>query len=168
MEVAQALLKRRSIRKFTAEPVSAADVDALVHAAMAAPSACNSQPWEIYVVTKPALLEKFRTATPHTNMNAPLAFVICGNKNRYIENAPMFWVQDTSAATENLLLRVTDLGLGAVWCGIQPNPDKMAVVSDILQLPADHEPLNIIWVGHPAEERSARDWYNEDYVHILA
>ena len=101
-----------------------------------------------------------------TKMNAPLAIVVCGNLTRAL---PMqlseFWVQDCSAATENILLRVTDLGLGAVWCGIHPQKKSVARLREFLDIPEKHVPLNIIFIGHPAEEPEARDQYDEKRVH---
>ena len=78
-----------------------------------------------------------------------------------------FWIQDCSAATENILLRVTDLNLGAVWCGIHPQKRAEEKVSKILDLPKNNIPLNIIFIGHPNEEAEARDQYKEKYIHYI-
>ena len=168
MEVKDALLKRRSVRKFTDEKVSDADIEELMHAAMSGPSACNARPWEFYVITNGEALDKLHGASRFTNMKAPLAIVVCGNLSHAL---PMqladFWIQDCSAATENILLRVTDLGLGAVWCGIYPNKTPMKKVSEALGLGAKQIPLNIIYIGHPDEEPEARDQYNEKNIHHI-
>ena len=168
MELKDVLLRRRSVRKFTADAISEAHVDALMHAAMSGPSACNRQPWEFYVVTDPEKLALLRGASHFTKINAPLAIVVCGNLGRAL---PMqladYWIQDCSAATENILLRATDLGLGAVWCGILPQKRAEKKVSEALELPAKHVPLNIIWLGHPAEEPEARDQYDAKRIHRI-
>ena len=168
MELKEVLLKRRSVRKFTEEPVSAAHIDELMHAAMSGPSACNRQPWEFYVVTDAEKIAELRGASHFTKIHAPMAIVVCGNLSRAL---PMqmadYWIQDCSAATENILLRAVDLGLGAVWCGVIPQKRPEKKVREILELPPKHIPLNIIWVGHPADEPEAKDWYDEKRVHRI-
>ena len=168
MELNEVLLKRRSIRKFTDEPVSEEDVLKLLHAGMSGPSACNRTPWEFFVVTNPEVLEKLRKATRFSRMTSPLAIVVCGN---LLKSLPLelssFWIQDCSAATENILLEATDLGLGAVWCGVHPIKTPEKKVSEALGLSGNLIPLNIIRIGHPAEEPEARDQYNEKKVHYV-
>jgi len=168
MELKEVLLKRRSVRKFTEEPVSAAHIDELMHAAMSGPSACNRQPWEFYIVTDAEKIAELRGASRFTKIHAPMAIVVCGNLSRAL---PMqmadYWIQDCSAATENILLRAVDLGLGAVWCGVIPQKRPEKKVRETLELPPKHIPLNIIWVGHPADEPEAKDWYDEKRVHRI-
>ena len=135
MELKEVLLKRRSVRKFTDEPVSEEMIDELLHAAMSGPSACNRRPWEFYVITKEELLEKLKGASKFTKMDSKLAIVVCGNLLRALpKQMESYWIQDCSAATENILLRVTDLGLGAVWCGIHPQESAEKKVSEWLNL----------------------------------
>ena len=114
MELKEVLLKRRSVRKFTDEPVSGEHIDELLHAAMSGPSACNKKPWEFYVVTNEGKLEELKSASKFTKMSSKLAIVVCGNLLHALPiPVTSYWIQDCSAAIENLLLRVTDLGLGA-------------------------------------------------------
>lgn len=168
MELSEVLLKRRSVRKFTAEPVSEEEIDALMHAAMSGPSAVNRQPWEFYAVTDPEKLEALRGTSAFSKMQAPLAVIVCGSKLRGL---PMemseFWVQDCSAATENILLRAVDLGLGAVWCGVWPVKSSAEKVKKALSLPGTVTPLNILWIGHPAETPEAGDHYDYKRIHRL-
>ena len=168
MELKEALLKRRSVRKFTEEAVSEEMIQELLHAAMSGPSACNKKPWEFYVVTNPEKLEELKGASKFTKMNSKLAIIVCGNLSRAL---PMpfanYWIQDCSSATENILLRVTDLGLGAVWCGIHPQKQAEKKVRQILDIPQSQVPLNIIHIGHPAEEPEARDQYEEKRIHYI-
>ena len=168
MELKDALLKRRSVRKFTEEAVSEEMIKELLHAAMSGPSACNKKPWEFYVVTNPEKLEELKGASKFTKMNSKLAIIVCGNLSRAL---PMhfanYWIQDCSSATENILLRVTDLGLGAVWCGIHPQKQAEKKVRQILDIPQSQVPLNIIHIGHPAEEPEARDQYEEKRIHYI-
>ena len=169
MELKEALLKRRSVRKFTKEPVSEEMTEEILHAAMSGPSACNRKPWDFYVVTNEEILDKLKGASKFTKFNAKLAIIVCGNLSRALplQLAP-YWIQDCSAATENILLRVTDLGLGAVWCGIHPQKNAEKKVAGFLNLKATQVPLNIIFIGHPAEEPEARDQYEEKCVHFIA
>ena len=168
MELNEVLLKRRSIRKFTDEPVSEEDVLKLLHAGMSGPSACNRTPWEFFVVTNPEVLEKLRKATRYSKIKAPLAIVVCGNLSKALPlQLSPFWIQDCSAATENILLKATDLGLGAVWCGVHPMKRAEKNVSEALSLSEKLVPLNIIHIGHPAEFPEPRDQYNEKKVHYV-
>lgn len=162
------LLKRRSVRKFTDEAVSDEMIRELLHAAMSGPSACNMRPWEFYVVRDPEILEKLRATTRFTKMETKLAIVVCGNRKHSLPgNLSDFWIQDCSAATENILLRAADLSLGAVWCGIYPQKRAVDRLSKALNLNEHIVPLNIIFIGHPAEEPEARDQYDEGRVHFI-
>ncbi|MBQ3531208.1 MAG: nitroreductase family protein [Oscillospiraceae bacterium] len=168
MELSEALFKRRSVRKFTAEPVSEENVLELLHAGMSGPSACNKTPWEFFVITKPEVLEKLRKAARYSKIEAPLAIVVCGNLSKALPSQlSPFWIQDCSAATENILLRAVDLELGAVWCGIHPMKTAEKNVREALSLPEKFIPLNIIYIGHPSEEPEARDQFNEKKVHYI-
>lgn len=168
MELKEALQVRRSMRKYTTEAVSKEDIDYLLHAAMSGPSACNKMPWEFYVVSDKVILDKLHKASKYTNIDAPLAIVVCGNLSRALplQLAP-FWIQDCSAATENILLAATDLGLGTVWCGIHPQKRAEKNVQEVLGLTEKQIPLNIIYVGHPSQMPEPRDQYNEKYVHYI-
>lgn len=168
MELQEVLQRRRSIRKYTEEPVSKEDIDLLMHAAMSGPSACNKMPWEFYVVTDEAVLEKLRNASRYSKIYAPLAIVVCGSLSRALPSqlAP-YWIQDCSAATENILLAATDLGLGTVWCGIHPQKRAEERVREALGLTEKQIPLNIIYVGHPDQVQEPRDQYKETYIHYI-
>lgn len=168
MELQEVLQRRRSIRKYTEEPVSKEEIDLLMHAAMSGPSACNKMPWEFYVVTDEAVLEKLRNASRYSKIYAPLAIVVCGSLSRALPSqlAP-YWIQDCSAATENILLAATDLGLGTVWCGIHPQKRAEERVREALGLTEKQIPLNIIYVGHPDQVQEPRDQYKETYIHYI-
>ena len=168
MELKEALLKRRSVRKFTEEPVSEEMIEELLHAAMSGPSACNKKPWDFYVVSNKEVLKELQSASKFTKMTAPLAMIVCGNLSKALPlGMAEYWIQDCSAATENILLRVTDLGLGAVWCGIHPQKGAEERVRNMLDIPKTQIPLNVIFIGHPAEEPEARDQYEEKYIHYI-
>lgn len=168
MNVIDALQKRRSIRKYVDKEVSAEQIYILMHAAMSGPSAVNKTPWEFYVVSNPEKLEKLKKASRFTKVNAPLAIVVCGNKSRFLPlQLESFWIQDCSAATENILLAAVEMGLGSLWCGVYPQASAQKKVKEALDLTDKLIPLNIVYIGYPAEEKEARDQYNEKFVHII-
>ena len=168
MELKEVLLKRRSIRKFTEQSVSEEMMNELLHAAMSGPSACNKKPWEFYVITNKDKLEELKKASKFTKISSPLAIVVCGNLSKALPlHFADYWIQDCSAATENILLRVTDLGLGAVWCGIYPQKKAEERVREILGISGKEIPLNVIFIGHPAENPVERDQYDEKKVHYI-
>ncbi len=168
MELSEVLLKRRSVRKYLDKPVDKELINELMHAAMSGPSACNKMPWDFFVVTNPDKLSALNKATNFTNVPAPLAIVVCGALTRALpmQYAP-FWIQDCSAATENILLRATDLGLGSVWCGIHPKERDEAYVREVLGLTESQIPLNIIYIGYPAENPEPRDQYDAKRVYYI-
>jgi nitroreductase len=157
--------KRRSIRKYSGEPVSDSDVTFLLKAAMAAPSAGNEQPWEFIVVKDRPFLQKLSRVSPHASMTAEaaVAVVVCGDLSR--ERHKGFWVQDCSAAIENLLLAAASRGLGAVWLGIYPRQDRIDGLRALLGIPGNVIPLAMIAVGHPGETKPPADRYDPARVH---
>jgi len=159
----ETILARRSIRKYTAEPVSRNDVKAMLEAAMAAPSASNLKPWHFVVITDRQVLNELARVHPHGKMlsEAPLCITVCGDT----DISASFWVQDCSAASENLLLAATALGLGAVWLGVYPRQDRVNSIREVLKLPESIIPLNLISIGHPAEKKEPRTQYDEQRVH---
>lgn len=133
---------------------------------MAAPTAANSQPWEFVVVTLPDTLALIRDRLLFARYNAPAAIVVCGNLEIANNTAARnFWVQDCSAATENILIAAAALGLGSVWIGIYPLPSVIEPVRGILGLPPNVTPLSLVYVGYPAEERPPSERYDEERVY---
>jgi nitroreductase len=160
------IFRRRSIRKYTDQLVESEKLDLLVKAAMAAPSAMNCKPWEFVVVTDPEKLALFRKRLIFGNRNAPAAIVVCGNPSLSTNPAARaFWVQDCSAAAENILIASVSLGLGTVWVGIHPVAEFIRVVREITGLPKHVTPLGLLYVGYPAEEKPPRTQYDEKRVH---
>ena len=154
--------KRRSIRRYTGEPVSEADVEAMLEAAMAAPSADNIQPWEFVVVREEGLRRRLAETHPWSRMgaDAPVVFVVCGH-----ERHSSHWVEDTSAATQNLLLAAAGLDLGAVWVGVYPGSRYETHVRSVLGIPRELRVLCLVPVGHPAESKPPHTKYDERKVH---
>lgn len=159
----QTILARRSIRKYTSQLISEKDVTSMLEAAMAAPSSSNRKPWHFIVVTNRKTLDGLAKVHPHAKMllDAPLCIAVCGD-NTISRHS---WVQDCSAATENLLLAASALGLGAVWLGVHPGEERVNPIRRILKIPKTIVPLNLISIGHPAEEKEPRTQYDELRVH---
>jgi len=162
-ELINTIFARRSIREYTAEIVSEKDIKIMLEAAMAAPSASNLKPWHFIVVTKRQILDNLARVHPYGKMlfKAPLCIVVCGDTTV----SSGWWVQDCSAAAENLLLAATALGLGAVWLGVHPREDRVDGVRKVLNIPETIIPLNLVSIGHPAEEKGPRTQYDELRVH---
>ena len=158
-----AILARRSIRSYTDEPVSDEHIRAILEAAMSAPSGMNRKPWHFVAVTEREKLDRLGATTKAWGMlkDAPLAVVVCGDP----EISEKYWDQDSVAAVENLLLAVSMLGLGGVWLGCHPNPERVAPVREILGIPAPIVPIAVLSIGHPAEEKEPRTQYDEERVH---
>lgn len=165
MEAYEAILTRRSVRAYTDQPVSEEAIRKLIAAAVSAPSAGNGQPWHFVVITERGLLNELAELLPFGKMltQTPLAIAVCGD----VKGQPRegYWVQDCSAATENLLLAAHALGLGGVWLGVYPREDRVAGVRRILGIPERVTPLNVLAIGHPVEPGGPVDRYSEDRVH---
>ncbi|MDO4317611.1 MAG: nitroreductase family protein [Lachnospiraceae bacterium] len=160
------IFHRTSIRKYREGKVENEKVERLLRAAMAAPSACNQQPWEYYVVTDRQKLEALAASSPYAGCTkgAPLAFVAC---YREACTAPEYAQIDLSASVENLLLEADAQGLGAVWLGIAPIAERMERVAEILELPEGLKAFAIIPCGYPAEEKQQQNRYDVSRVHFV-
>jgi len=165
MDALTAIRTRRSIRTYMEQPVPETVIDDLLGAAMQAPSAGNQQPWHFVVITKRDGLNALADLLPYGKMllQAPLGIVVCADVPH--ETNPGYWVQDCSAATENLLLAARALGLGAVWLGVYPREQRVVALSRLLGLPEGVTPLCAIAVGYPAEEVPPVDRYQSARVH---
>ena len=160
-----AVLRRRSIRKYTGEPVSDDQVRRLLEAAMAAPSAGDERPWHFVVIRDPQLRDGVQAIHPYAHMvpQADLAILVCGDET--LEQHKGYWVQDCSAATENLLVEAVEQGLGAVWLGIHPIADRVEGFRRLLGIPKHVIPFALVAVGHPAEQKPPADRYDPRRVH---
>lgn len=159
------IFERRSIRKYQDENVEEEKIEKLLEAAAAAPSAGNEQPWHFIVIKDRERLNHLAEIHPYAKMlkEAPLAIAVCADLNKQKHQG--FWVQDCSAATQNILLEAVSLDLGTVWIGCHPAKDREKVVSEYLEVPADFKTLSLIAVGYPAEEKGRVDRLSEDIIH---
>lgn len=166
MEVIETIYKRRSIRHYLDKKVEKDKIITLLRAAAAAPTAANCQPWEFIVIDEDEKLSQLRDKLIFARYNAPVAIVVCGNmKLAFKGPSQEMWVQDCSAAIENILIAATSIGLGSVWIGIYPLESNIRPLKKILNIPEYVTPLGIVYVGYPAEEKEARTRFNEKRVY---
>ncbi len=160
------IFTRRSIRRFTGVDVSDEQVSRVLKAGMAAPSAGNQQPWRFVVVRDRNVLAQLSKCSPYASAaaHAPVSIVVCGDLDAEIHKG--FWVQDVSAAVQNMLLEVVDLGLGSVWLGVHPLRDREDKVRAAVGLPGSIVPLAVLPLGVPAQALPAQDRYDAKKVHF--
>jgi len=160
-----AIFNRRSIRSYTDEEVSDAAVEGLLRAAMAAPSAGNEQPWEFVVIRDRPTMEGIMAVHPYSAMlkEAPVAICVCGDLDR--EKYEGYWVQDCSAATENLLVAAADMDMGTCWLGVHPRPEREQGIAKLLGIPAHVVPFAVIALGHPAQNPGPAERFDPSRIH---
>lgn len=160
-----AIFKRRSIRKYIEKAISDELIEQVLRAGMAAPSAGNQQPWHFVVINDREILHEIPRFHPYSNMlkEASHAIVVCGDVSR--QRYKGYWVQDCSAATQNMLLMSTELGLGSVWLGVYPDEDRVKELKELLNMPENIIPLCIISIGYPAETKEPADRFDATRIH---
>lgn len=151
MELLEGILTRQSVRDYTDQKISEDDIVKMLQAAMQAPSAGNQQPWQFIIFTEKEQLNALANVLPYGQSlrSAPLAIAVCGDLSR--ETHSGYWVQDCSAATQNLLLAAHALDLGAVWLGVYPREQRVVDVRSVLGAPESVVPLCVISIGYPKE-----------------
>ena len=159
--------QRKSVRHFTDREISDGQVEVLLRAAMAAPSAKNKQVWEFVVLNERSRLDRLAMLLPYAKMlsQAPVAIVVCGDVSKNTEESTLNWVSDCSAAAENLLLAAESLGLGAVWTAAFPYVDRVAAVRQVTGVPENITPLAVIPVGYPAKAEPVKDKWRPEKIH---
>lgn len=160
------ILARTSIRSYQDRPVEQDKIEKLLRAGMAAPSAVDKRPWHFIVVTDKQVLNGLAQANPNAGMaaRAPLAIVVCGDKTKALTRVPDYWVQDASAATQNILLAAQGMGLGAVWTGTYPVTDRVEKVAAALNLPEHIVPFCTIVIGYPEKYQAPKDKWDEGNI----
>ena len=159
----ETICARRSVRRYTGEAVASEDVKALLEAGMAAPSGRDLQSWRFVVVKEREQLDRLAEVHPYGKMlkQAGACIAVCGD----LSVSPDFWVQDCAAATENILVAASMLGLGAVWLGVHPRADREDALKEFLGIPENVGMLCLIAIGVPAEHPEPRTQYDEGKVH---
>ncbi|MGD1045290.1 MAG: nitroreductase family protein [Bacteroidota bacterium] len=158
---------RKSVRNFTGESVAQIEIDMLLKAAMAAPSAVNCQPWEFIIVTNRKTLDALSDALPFAKMifKAGAAIIVCGVPAKAHKQMEEYTVIDSTLASQNILLAAEAIGLGAIWTAAYPYPDRMKSVKTILNIPENIISLNVIPIGHPTGEDKPKEKFNPEKIH---
>ncbi len=165
MELLELIKSRRSIRRFSPTPIAKEMVEAILEAAMSAPSAVNKQPWHFLVIERRDLLDRIPEIHPHAKMvkEATLAILVIGDPT--LEHAPGYHLLDCAAAVQNALLAAHSMGLGAVWVGVQPRPERVEALRKMFAVPEHLVPFALIPMGYPAEELPPGQRYKAERVH---
>jgi nitroreductase len=166
-DILAVIRSRKSVRSFTGAPVNKNDLDNIIKAGMAAPTAVNMQPWSFIVITDRKKMDKLADGLPHANMlfKAGAAIIICTQADKAYKKSRDTAIIDASLAGENILLAIEALGLGGVWTAAFPYEDRMKLVRSVLKIPRDVIPLNVIPVGVPTGEDKPKDKYNKEKIH---
>ena len=163
------IFQRKSVRSYTAQPISRGQLDTLARVGMAAPTGKDMRPWCFILVDDAEAIKKVHKALPRQEMlaQAKALIVVCGDlsvtddKGKPSRN----WPLDCSAATENILLAAESMGLGAVWLGVYPYEDRIPEVSKALGIPENVIPLNVISLGYPKGNPQPKDKYDKSNIH---
>ena len=161
-----AIFQRRSIRKYMPDPVDDKDIEEMIRAAMAAPSAGNQQPWEFIIVKDREILNKIMDIHPYAQMlkTAYGAVIVCGDTEREVHKG--YWVQDCSAAVENMLIEAQDKGIGTCWLGVYPREDRVDGIRQLFKIPETVIPMAAIAFGYPSESKKQCDRFDSTRIHI--
>ncbi len=165
MDVLEAIYTRRSIRKFSGEPVSDQDLEAVFRAGFHAPSAHNGQPWEFVIIKDKNKFDEIAKVHPYAKMlpQAEVCIIVCGDKNKQTMTGLL--IEDCSAAIENILLAAHGLGLGAVWCGLYPITQLTKKIKKVCSLPNNIIPVGMVVLGQKGEEKKTADRYDATKLH---
>ena len=166
MDTMKAVLTRRSVRKYIDKPISDETIKELIEAGISAPSAGNQQPWHFIIIDDHKLIDKIPDFHPHSKMlpYAQKAILVCGDLD--LETNKGFWMQDCSAATENILIAARAKGLGSCWLGVYPRENRIDGLRKMFKIPKNVIPFSLISLGYPAIEQSRVDRYNRSRIHI--
>ena len=159
-----AIYKRRSVRKYTSKPVPEKNIIEFIRAGMNAPSAGNQQPWHFVIIDDREILKEITVIHPYSKMlhQASAAILVCGDLD--LEKHEGYWVQDCSAATENILLEIADQGFGGVWLGVHPRKDRVEGIRKLLRIPPRIVPFSLISLGYPAESKEPKIKFKKDRI----
>lgn len=168
MNAREAILARRSIRKFKSDKLSEELIRELLEAGFAAPSACNKRPLDFLVVTNGDKLDKLQGAGRFTEAAAPLVIIVCGDMSRTLPRSfSDYWLHDAGAATENILIRASSLGLGSLWCGVYLQRSVMDNIKEILSLPENLVPFSMIKIGYADESLPPHSGIDTEHVRFF-
>lgn len=166
-ETIKTIHQRKSVRNYTDQAVTKEQLETLVRAGMAAPTAINTQPWQFVIVTDKALKADYAKGNMQEAMinKCSAMIVVCCDMSLENDRAKNFWQQDCAAATENILLAAESMGLGTVWTGVYPVEERVKTVSEKFGLPENVTPFCVILVGYPDGSDQPKDKYKAERVH---
>lgn len=158
---------RKSVRRFQDKAVSKEDLITILKAGMAAPTGFNAQPWQFITITDRNTMLELRKELKYAKGldSSPAAIIVCGDMSKVRKEAPEFWITDTSAATENMLLAIEGIGLGGVWCTLYPGKERMDHARKILNLPEHIMPMCIIPLGYPEGKAKPKNKFKAENIH---
>ncbi|WP_461436044.1 nitroreductase family protein [Methanosphaera sp.] len=161
------IFNRKSVRNFTDKKVDKADLLTIIKAGMSAPSALNLQPWEFIVFDDMKTIDWMVNLHDYSKMfkTATAGIVVCGNMDKTIEGFEDFWIQDCSAATQNILLAIEALNLGGVWLGIYPIEERCNKLIEYYNLPLNIVPFAVIALGHPSNVEKSKNKWDDKKLH---
>jgi len=167
MEAMEAILSRRSIRKYTPDVVAEETIGRLLEAGMAAPSAGDERPWHFVVITDREMLAQIPEFHSLSRFvpKAALAVLVCADLALSKYPPADYWVQDCSAATQNILLAAHAMGLGAVWLGVHPSEERIDGFRRLCRLPDSVAPFSLVSIGHPALRKEREHRFDPSRVH---
>ncbi|KYK32033.1 MAG: NADH dehydrogenase [Thermoplasmatales archaeon SG8-52-3] len=165
MDAIEAILTRRSVRTYKNKKISDEIINDLINVGFSAPSAGNQQPWHFIILDDSKIINKITDFHPYSKMlpGAQIAIIVCGDLE--IETNKGFWVQDCSAATENILIAARAKGLGSCWLGLFPREDRVLGIRKLLKIPENVIPLSLISLGYPAVKQDKVNRYNSARIH---
>ena len=167
LEAFRLIKNRKSVRAFTGENVSKGNLEKILDAGMSAPSAMNAQPWSFVVITERVVLNELEKGLPYAKMlkTASAAIIVCGMVEEANQAKEEYAVIDACCVSENILLAVESLGLGAVWTAVYPNLDRLNYIRETLNIPANVIPINVIPIGVPANNENPKDKWKPEKIH---
>lgn len=169
MDAIQNIMQRISVRKYSDREIPEEDLRTILEAGMAGPSCVNARDWSFIIVRDPEKLNKMADANGRPAeplRGAKLGILVCGDMERAFKGAPDYWIVDGSIAAQNMILAANALGIGSVWLGTWPQPDRVKAQAELFGLPETQIPHSIIAFGYPREEgRKEKLIWEEDRVH---
>jgi len=166
MEIHDALLTRRSIRKYKDQKISKEDIDKILKAAMFAPSAMNLQAWQFIVINEKEVLIETIKSIPYAELlsQSAAAIIVCGDS--LIEKNESWLLQNCSASTQNILLAAHGIGIGSCWIAIHGMDDVYKNIKTQFKLPENIVPVSLISLGYPDEEVKAEERFKQNKIHF--
>ena len=157
------IFERRSIRKFTNKKISDINLQEILRAGMCAPSAHNQKSWSFIVIKDKEIFKTIMQLHPYSSMlkTADIVIMVCSTDINKVD----FWAQDCSAATQNILLEATALGLGSCWLGVYPIHELCERLRTIFNIPNGNIPFSLVALGYPDEQKEPNNLLDKNKIH---